>query len=1288
MNKFIASLLLFLYCSVVVKGQPASSSSGFDLEKTFPTPDVASLGTFALVPANTFNGQANISIPLYNISYKKLEVPILMSYSTSGLKVDEHPGWLGIGWNLQAGGAIYRKVNGICDEHTRRTPSNTYTNEIGYYYTCGKIPANFNNLEAIRQYSLDGNVDVLANAYDANPDEFIFNFNGYSGVFYFTRPFDNGPLEIKIRPNGAYRLKAEILEIRDFIEFDDWFNTLTDEFETNRTERSIYSIKITDDNGIQYFFGGNPNSIEFSNNGNLSDDLYTISNAWHLTEIRSPEGYKIELSYKRPGRVFVQNKQRNALFYSGSYNYGDVSAIPLLLGYFAYSGTYSYSGELENIAITVQNPVYLSSIKTPSQTINFNSSRTSELDYPFDLITLNNLTSPDFHTGADESFWQKLDEIDILGHRKIKFNYRNEISKRLRLNSLELHTNANEIVSSYSFEYNDLSLPPYNSRMADHWGYYNGRSYAYGNDYMTLREPDPNYLQAEMLEKITYPTGGFLFLEYEPHYYKKVARQFPFVVDIQSANLLAGGLRVKKITSAANAGETPMSKEYFYVQDYINGGTNSSGVLSGLPKYSNTGSVRRQYQTGIFWDVNWGDFELYHGKVVDNNYLVLGNTNGSHVTYSEVTEKSGNGYMVYKYTNHDNGFSDMAPYKIHTNFTSEWHEEGFISKEMFRGLLTATEIYNQNKAAVKSVLNEYFIDDISTDYQVPYFYRIYDESIGVAVWLSRVSTCVHFTKPPLIRKTTEIEYFPGTAQTITTATEYKYFPDVYPTASYTNDNYKVAEIKVTSSKSEALVTKFSYPYDMVAASLDPSGVYQGMINRNIVSPVIEERKLRAGIQTNLSRTKYYSPFTNVFVPQTIEIKNLNHSSETRFRFYEYDSYGNVLSQSAEDDVPSGFIWGYAKQYPTAKVINAKSDQIFFESFEEGDGWDGALTAYDNLFKHTGLASGRINKPSAGELTSHSTKWLNISLTEPTKFKYSGWVYSNGPSAEIFLFMKRAGETGYFTHVASKQTTETNKWVYLEGEYTVPSDIVQLNIRIDNNGGGMVWFDDIRLHPANAQMTTYAYEPLIGITSQCDINNRLTYYEYDNFGRLIVVRDHDRNILKRICYNYTGQPENCLLNTNPNWQSMGNYRCIVANGEYTGEQEREERDTNPYSITYNQTQWVSNGQNMTACPPPIYAKIFVTDIYNDYAETTATILIKFFRNADCTIPLSVNNLNVNYKEVRTNCAGGGTVLTTNHSVNCSGTQTSLGTQTISWDDGLHCWNFTFSVTAGIGYEIGN
>jgi YD repeat-containing protein len=65
---------------------------------------------------------------------------------------------------------------------------------------------------------------------------------------------------------------------------------------------------------------------------------------------------------------------------------------------------------------------------------------------------------------------------------------------------------------------------------------------------------------------------------------------------------------------------------------------------------------------------------------------------------------------------------------------------------------------------------------------------------------------------------------------------------------------------------------------------------------------------------------------------------------------------------------------------------------------------------------------------------------------------------------------------------------------------------------------------LRTHPslAGAMVTTYTYLPLVGVIRTCDVNNQFTFYEYDSFGRLKLIRDHDNRILKTFDYKYQEQ----------------------------------------------------------------------------------------------------------------------------------------------------------------------
>lgn len=63
---------------------------------------------------------------------------------------------------------------------------------------------------------------------------------------------------------------------------------------------------------------------------------------------------------------------------------------------------------------------------------------------------------------------------------------------------------------------------------------------------------------------------------------------------------------------------------------------------------------------------------------------------------------------------------------------------------------------------------------------------------------------------------------------------------------------------------------------------------------------------------------------------------------------------------------------------------------------------------------------------------------------------------------------------------------------------------------------------LRNNLPNAQITSYTYKPLVGMTSQTDPKGLTTYYEYDGFQRLKYVKDSKCNIVKQTDYHYQTQ----------------------------------------------------------------------------------------------------------------------------------------------------------------------
>ncbi len=60
---------------------------------------------------------------------------------------------------------------------------------------------------------------------------------------------------------------------------------------------------------------------------------------------------------------------------------------------------------------------------------------------------------------------------------------------------------------------------------------------------------------------------------------------------------------------------------------------------------------------------------------------------------------------------------------------------------------------------------------------------------------------------------------------------------------------------------------------------------------------------------------------------------------------------------------------------------------------------------------------------------------------------------------------------------------------------------------------------LRQNLPDVQVWTYTYDPLKGMTSETDPADKVSYYEYDPYGRLSVIRDQNMHIIKRYDYHY-------------------------------------------------------------------------------------------------------------------------------------------------------------------------
>jgi hypothetical protein len=93
------------------------------------------------------------------------------------------------------------------------------------------------------------------------------------------------------------------------------------------------------------------------------------------------------------------------------------------------------------------------------------------------------------------------------------------------------------------------------------------------------------------------------------------------------------------------------------------------------------------------------------------------------------------------------------------------------------------------------------------------------------------------------------------------------------------------------------------------------------------------------------------------------------------------------------------------------------------------------------------------------------------------------------------------------------------WQRIEGEFTTPqlsllNNVMELSLV--NSSSNPVYFDDIRIHPYNANMKSYVYDPVnLRLTAELDANNYATFYEYNEEGTLIRTKVETKEGIKTV-----------------------------------------------------------------------------------------------------------------------------------------------------------------------------
>jgi YD repeat-containing protein len=487
---------------------------------TIASPTAASLGKYADIPVSYHTGIPDISIPLYTIKEGPLAVPVTVSYHSSGLKVLETSSSVGAGWTLNAGGAITRTVRGAPDDrgllaaHTKYG----YFHEYGIYnYLFGpggggcpqQIPCPVG-----APFAAD-DAGVANNILDGEPDLYFFNFNGYTGKFYFND--DRTPILV---PQQDLKIEPILADESSSVAYI-----------------SMPGFIVTTPDGTKYYFGknqeadGNMDAIEKS--FNISPQVaFTGQGAvssWFLNKISSADDqFSVKFLYQ-PDRYSHHNL---SMFPIWNVNGSD------FLNPF---GSHEY-----NLAKIFIDGVKLQQIVFSQGTVNFNSGllRNDLEDFYFKAITdqpNNEATSlGSISINGPDNFCKKYtfsqsyfvdNSTPATGYYQYSWPVAND-KTRLRLDAIqEQSCDGSLIVPPYRFNYFEDGGPNFAPRRLtfgqDHWGYYNGAvnnqslvpAYWENNVSKDGADRDAHWpaMRIGALKRITYPMGGFTDLEFEPN---------------------------------------------------------------------------------------------------------------------------------------------------------------------------------------------------------------------------------------------------------------------------------------------------------------------------------------------------------------------------------------------------------------------------------------------------------------------------------------------------------------------------------------------------------------------------------------------------------------------------------------------------------------------------------------------------------------------------------------------------------------------------------------------------
>ncbi|MFE7088404.1 hypothetical protein ACFU8T_13430, partial [Sphingobacterium spiritivorum] len=1042
---FILKILIFMFCNftvLIVKSQTNDYERVRNNFVVFPSPKSWAFSNYGNYPMSLYTGTPEIKIDLFDLRVNQFNLNVGLSYSTLENKPSNFPSEVGLGFSLQVGGVITRVLKSLPDDDVR-----------GYYFNGGNI----------QQYYTDRTSylnDVLNTSLDSEPDIFHFKISNYSGTFYF----------------------------------DKNKNIIQDQF-------SNYKIDpIVDGHNFTGFIVISPDGVRYEfKDRNVS--TYTINSmganfynsAWYLTRITLVSGQQIDFEYY-PNSLDLSSANY-FLSYAKTQTGGTV--IGLLPSDLSTSNTHIFT----------HYEKYLKKIKFPLGSIEFEMS--NRID-----------------RGAQKT--KKLDAVNLLDKNGLfnygySFAYIENQDERFKLSGILKNTS--QTTELYrNFTYNSQLLPwgsnpnyPYYSNQVDYWGYYNGlngvdggtipqtlfKGTLYGD---AVRESNYIYASAEVLKRISYPTGGYTEFRYE----------------LNDFSLQGDSYSPKRKTSVSSH---VLSFEYedgtFSVDPYSLEFTLENPTLVEVSKNLKGGGPNTKWivpsSTNYqFYSMTLSPGTYNAGSILNANYLLhwensdvvmaSGAVSFGYMEAEELTENEkayGGGLRVAEIINHD-GQNTISKKYLYKDFLTSQNSSGILTKMPTHVISAASLIpnvqgifssstpilgYDESEVLGYSSVIELNEDNSYTKFVYSTIFDVPDETalfeLGVADPLLSANISRKSSRGKLLREET-----------------YNSIGDLIKSTQYTYSDFADNRSK-------------SIQYVLVQPTFPLLANYPG--------GELHTDRLSATMNTLYTR---YFPFTALVNKRTI--RKDGGSENIHLEEFKYDNSfhahwtRNFVSKSNKDsfvtyvtyplDYNSGFESLISKNIlnvpvETVNTVKNENQEHIVSGVLNQYSDNGKLSQYSQLdisepltdFKFSNRLSGQI-PPNGGRGAFIADSRYNVKLSVPLYDTYGNPLAvkkTNGPVTSYLW-----GYNGQYP-VAEIVNAQYNDVVSAIGGQSVVDELNSGTVTADYIRQKM---DILRSNLPGSQITSYTYKPLVGMTSKTDARGQTEYYQYDGLQRLQHVLD--------------------------------------------------------------------------------------------------------------------------------------------------------------------------------------